>query len=169
ARDLTQAAAVLLGSLPTADRSTQVELADPLADPLREIVATLLYRHDANGHSLRQVQTLVANLTQRQVEEVFDSSLVGRSRHDELLREHRGGYALTFDVLVDLGSFRDLHRHRRCVQVQQPLTWQHAFERPEVTFSNGLGSAAALGALEGGLGETYVDALLNAEHASCVV
>src|SRR5438552_7048476 len=81
-RDLTQAAAALLGSLPTADRSTQVELADPLADPLREIVAALLYRHDANGHSLRQVQTLVANLSQRQVEEVFDSSLVGRSRHD---------------------------------------------------------------------------------------
>jgi len=114
-------------------------------------------------------QPLVADLSQSQVDELFDLSLAGRTRHDELLREHRGGYALTFDVLVDLGSFRDLHRHRRCVQVQQPLTWEHAFERPEDVFASGMGPRAALGALEGGLGEAYVDALLKAEQASRVV
>src|SRR5207253_2818268 len=72
-------------------------------------------------------------------------------------------------VLVDLGSFRDLHRHRRCVQVKQPLTWAHGFERPEVVFEQGMGAAAALAALESGLGDTFVDALLKARAASLVV
>jgi thymidylate synthase ThyX len=169
ARELAQAAEAHLTGLGEADRSAQVQLVETLGDPLREIVATLLYRHDAGGRSFRQVQSLVADMPQAQVDELFDLSLVGRGRHDDVLREHRGGYALAFDVLVDLGSFRDLHRHRRCVQVQQPLGWLHAFDRPEDVFGYALGSRAALGALEAGLGEAYVDALWKAEQAADVV
>jgi thymidylate synthase ThyX len=166
AHELRSAAQTLLADLGAADRSARVELAEPSTDPLREIVATLLYRHDAAGHSFRQIQALVGELSQAQVEEVFDLSLVGRGKFDDVPRDHRAGYALTFDVLVDLGSFRDLHRHRRCIQVQQPLTWSHAFERPEDVFAQGLGPGAALAALEGGLGELYVDALLKVEQAA---
>jgi thymidylate synthase ThyX len=168
-RELTQAAHELLAPVGESDQSVQVELAEPFSDPLRECVATLLYRHDGAGHSFRQVQALVATLEQARVDEVFELSLSGRGRHDDLLREHRAGYALAFDVLVDLGSFRDLHRHRRCVQIQQPLGWVHAFDRPEDVFASGLGPTAALGALEGGLGEMYVDALLKAEQAASTV
>jgi hypothetical protein len=133
------------------------------------MVATLLYRYDRHGHSYRQIQELVTHLDEPRVQDVFDLSLAGRGSHDEPLREHRGGYALAFDVLVDLGSFRDLHRHRRCIQVQQPLTWTHAFAVPEDVFSAGLGDQAALSALEGGLGETYVEALAKAEQAASTV
>lgn len=167
--DLTAAAAELLASLGDPDRSVQVELAEPFGDPLRETVATLLYRYGARGHSFRQVQRLVAELPQTSVDEVFDLSLRGRGSHDDVLREHRAGYTLAFDVLVDLGSFRDLHRHRRCLQVQQPWTWLHAFDRPEDVFGAALGPRAALSALEAGLGETYVDTLLKAEHAANTV
>ena len=165
-RELASAAATLLAPLGEADRSVSVDLPESFADPLREIVATLLYRYDAAGHSLRQIQTVVANLSQAQAEEVFDLSIRDRGGHDDLLREHRGGYSLVFDVLVDLGSFRDLHRHRRCVQVQQPLTWAHGFERPETVFEQGLGTQAASTALAAGLGDAYVEALLTAEQAA---
>jgi thymidylate synthase ThyX len=165
-RELAQVAATLLSDIGEPERSRQVELAEPCADPLQEVVATLLYSHDAQGHSFSQVRNVVADLPHARVEEVFDLSLRGRTKHDELLREHRAGYALNFDVLVDLGSFRDLHRHRRCVQIQQPLGWLHAFDRPEDVFPRGLGPDAALGALEAGLGEMYADALLKAEQAA---
>jgi len=164
--ELRSAAETLLVTLGAPNRSARVELAEPSTDPLREIVATLLYRYDAAGHSFRQVQSLVDDLSQAAVDEVFDLSLAGRGKFDDVPREHRAGYALTFDVLVDLGSFRDLHRHRRCIQVRQPLTWSHAFERPEDVFAHGLGPGAALAALEGGLGEMYVDALLKADQAA---
>ena len=61
-QDLTQAAESLLVTLGEPDRSAVVELAEPSADPLREMVATLLYRYDQAGHSYRQIQALVAAL-----------------------------------------------------------------------------------------------------------
>jgi len=166
---LGQAAAELLPSLGAPDRSMLVDLAEPFADPLREMAATLLYRYDAEGHSYRQIQSLVLDMAESRVQEVFDLSLAGRGKHDEPLREHRGGYALAFDVLVDLGSFRDLHRHRRCIQIQQPFSWSNAFELPEEIFTTGLGEQAALSALEGGQGEAYVEALIKAEQAATTV
>src|SRR5947209_3873828 len=60
--ELTEAADTLLLPLGEADRSARVQLAEPFADPLREIVATLLYRYDRQGHSYRQIQTLVMDL-----------------------------------------------------------------------------------------------------------
>jgi thymidylate synthase ThyX len=168
-RDMTQLADSLLAALGEPDRSAVVELAQPSSDPLREMVATLLYGHDQAGHSYGQIQALVADLDEPRVQEVFDLSIAGRGPHDDLLREHRAGYALTFDVLVDLGSFRDLHRHRRCVQVQQPLTWGHQFQAPEEVFAMGLGERAASSTLEGGLGDTYAEALLKAQQAGSTV
>jgi thymidylate synthase ThyX len=168
-RELSAAAASLLAGLSEPDRSSTVALASAIVDPLLETVATLLYRYDAVGHSFPQIQELVSDMPRAQAEEVFDLSMAGRGKHDEFLREHRAGYGLAFDVLMDLGSFRDLHRHRRCVQVQQPFTWSHAFERPELIFERGIGPRAALSALESGLGDTYVDALLKAEEAALVV
>lgn len=169
ARDLTEAAASYLARAGEPDRSQAVELADPAGDPLEEIVATLLYRHDRAGHSYRQAQQVVADMSQAQRVEALDLSLAHRGRHDELLREHQAGYALVFDVLMDLGSFRDLHRHRRCIQVQQPYTWGHGFERAEDVFHAGLGPRAALAALEASLGETYAEALAKAEQAATLV
>ena len=40
----------------------------------------------------------------------------------KLLREFSAGQALRFDILMDIGGFRDMHRHRRCVQILQPFT-----------------------------------------------
>jgi thymidylate synthase ThyX len=166
ARALHDATSSLLVDLDVPDRSRAVELAEPASSPIDEIVATLLYRHDTRGHSYRQIQAIVGELGQRQKDELFELSFAARGPHDELLREHQAGYGLIFDVLVDLGAFRDLHRHRRCVQVQQPLTWGHAFEIPEDVFQAGLGPRAALTALEANLGDVYVDALNKAEHAA---
>src|SRR5438552_1873710 len=92
ASEMTTAAESLLGAIGEADRSAAVELAEPSSDPMREMVATLLYRYDRAGHSYRQIQALVEGLTSGQLQDVFDLSIEGRGRHDDLLREHRGGY-----------------------------------------------------------------------------
>jgi thymidylate synthase ThyX len=52
------------------------------------------------------------------------------------------------------------------VQVWQPLTWAHGFDRPETVFEQGLAARAALMALEAGLGDTYVESLVKAEQAA---
>ena len=32
---------------------------------------------------------------------------------------------------MDIGGFRDMHRHRRCVQIVQEYTTRHGYDRPE--------------------------------------
>jgi thymidylate synthase ThyX len=47
-----------------------------------------------------------------------------------MLRPFRAGQQFRFDILMDAGGFRDMHRHRRCIQVLQGFTTQHGYEMP---------------------------------------
>jgi hypothetical protein len=54
-----------------------------------------------------------------------------RGRHDELLRAFHAGQSFCFDILMDIGGFRDMHRHRRCTQIGQGFTTAHGFDTPD--------------------------------------
>ena len=56
--------------------------------------------------------------------------VVTRGRHDELLRSFHSGHGFRFDILMDIGGFRDMHRHRRCVQLIQEFTDIHGYDEP---------------------------------------
>jgi thymidylate synthase ThyX len=156
AGEFAQVADALLASVGAPDRSRLVDLVEPVGDPLDEVVATLLYRHDGGGHSYRQCLQVVAELSPADKQDLFGRSLMARGPHDDLLREHQAGYALVFDIVVDLGAFRDLHRHRRCIQVPQPLTFEHGFVLPE----------ECTPAVDGELAELYCSALQRAQAAA---
>jgi thymidylate synthase ThyX len=106
-----------------------------------EIAATLLY--GACHYPYRQVRDHVAALPAGRRAELLDLGVHNRGKHDELLREFASGHALRFDILMDIGGFRDMHRHRRCVQVMQGFTAAHGFETPD-----GLHQAGLVGAYE---------------------
>src|SRR5262249_11277475 len=117
------------------------------------------------GHSYRQLQALVTSLPPDEKEALLAASLADRGPHDELLREHQSGYALKLDLLIDLGAFRDLHRHRRCVQIIQDLTPAHGWDDPALVSERGLGPAAAARAAARGLPDRYGHALESARAA----
>ena len=48
-----------------------------------------------------------------------------------MLRAFRAGQQFRFDILMDIGGFRDMHRHRRCIQIEQEFTTQHGYDVPE--------------------------------------
>jgi hypothetical protein len=62
--------------------------------------------------------------------EIIELGMRHRGRHDELLRAFHAGQQLQFDILMDIGGFRDMHRHRRCTQIEQGFTDEHGFETP---------------------------------------
>jgi len=155
---LTRLAAELLAGAGEPDRDAVVELADD-ETPRDEAVATLLYRHDPAGHSYRQVQAVVRAMPDATKRRVLEAAVEHRGRHDELPRELQSGYAFKFDILMDFGSFRDLHRHRRCVQIVQDPTPDHGVEPASEVFPGALGDEIADAALAAGLGAAYDDAL----------
>ena len=63
--------------------------------------------------------------------EIIDLGLRHRGRHDEMLRAFCAGQQFRFDILMDIGGFRDMHRHRRCIQIGQEFTTKHGYDVPE--------------------------------------
>ncbi len=93
-----------------------------------ELVTSLLY---PNCHySYRQLRGAVAALDETRRNEILKLGTAHRGRHDELLRAFHSGHGFRFDVLMDIGGFRDLHRHRRCVQLMQEFSDVHGCEEP---------------------------------------
>src|SRR5262249_12142478 len=48
-----------------------------------------------------------------------------------MMRAYCSGQQFRFDILMDIGGFRDMHRHRRCTQIGQEFTTQHGYDTPE--------------------------------------
>jgi thymidylate synthase ThyX len=133
--ELAEAASALMNGVPIEDAAGPVDLVDD--QPLEiDLATTLLY--GACDYSYRQLARHVASLEQASRNEIIAIGARHRGRHDELLREFSAGQGLRFDILMDIGGFRDMHRHRRCVQILQPFTNAHGYEVPEFVAEAGL-------------------------------
>jgi thymidylate synthase ThyX len=125
--ELERAAAELLqGVKPAA--APLVDLVERTESLEEELAATLIY--SASNHPYRQVRDVVVGLNAARVAEIIDLGLRHRGRHDEALRAFHAGAALRFDILMDIGGFRDMHRHRRVTQIVQGFTALHGYETP---------------------------------------
>src|ERR1700751_1212850 len=126
-RALQQAAVELMGRTQVAP-SKLVDLLDE--EPLEvELASTLLYEHC--HYPYRQVRQAVQAAGEKMRREIIDLGLRGRGSHDEILRPFCAGQPFRFDILMDIGGFRDMHRHRRCIQIEQGFTNLHGFDTPE--------------------------------------
>ena len=125
--ELEHVAAELLKDLPVASAPV-VDLVERTETLEVELAATLIYW--ASDHPYRQVRDLMAGLPECRIIEIIEVGLRRRGRHDEALRAFHAGAALRFDILMDIGGFRDMHRHRRCVQIKQGFTALHGYETP---------------------------------------
>ena len=125
-RELREAAAEWMGKAPV-EGARLVDLMDE--EPLEiELATTLLYEHCK--YSYRQIRMVVSDAGEARRREIIDLGLRHRGRHDEMLRAFRSGQQFRFDILTDIGGFRDMHRHRRCIQIEQGFTTQHGFDVP---------------------------------------
>jgi thymidylate synthase ThyX len=125
--ELAQAAAEIFKNLPIAP-APLVDLVERTESLEVELAATLLY--SVSHHPYRSIRDLVSGLPDSQVLELIELGVRHRGRHDEALRAFHAGAALRFDLLMDIGGFRDMHRHRRCTQIIQGFTSQHGYETP---------------------------------------
>ncbi|MGE5487751.1 MAG: FAD-dependent thymidylate synthase [bacterium] len=105
------------------------------SDSAAVVVATLLY--PVTTRSFRELYELARGWTAARRAEVIDAALAPRRDRDELLREFRGG-EYVFDIVMDIGAWRDLHRHRRCFQARQALSLDLGYETPQAVIDAGM-------------------------------
>jgi thymidylate synthase ThyX len=105
-----------------------VDLLQP-ADHVADLCATLLF--PVTTRSYRELYEEARSWPQSRRSELLDLALSPRQRRDDLPRHFRSA-PYVFDIVMDIGAYRDLHRHRRCQQFRQAYTNQLGYETPDV-------------------------------------
>jgi thymidylate synthase ThyX len=111
----------------------RVDLVRPVNVPA-DIVATLLY--PVTDRPFRELYEIAAGWSDRQRAEVIDVALASRTRRDEILGGFRGGLYV-YDMAIDIGAYRDLHRHRRCQKFRQAYSGRLGFATPKLVGESG--------------------------------
>jgi len=123
-------------NLPTtpAPAPAPVDLLKP-ADALADTVATLLY--PVTSRPFRELYETALEWSEARKREVLDIAVRSRGKGDELPRAFRNA-VYAFDLVMDIGAYRDLHRHRRCQQFRQNYTGELGYETPDAVRRAGL-------------------------------
>lgn len=103
-----------------------VEIVQP-ADAVADLCASLLY--PVTDRPYRELYEVASGWNTEQRKEIFQVAIGSRSHRDELPRQFRSApYVL--DITMDIGAYRDLHRHRRCHQLRQAYTNRLGYSIP---------------------------------------
>ena len=111
--------------------SNPVLLVDYDREAEERVISAILYPH--SRHPLYQLRALVEQMPDNERKKILDEYLKRRQH-----RRDRPGRALeqvyyTFDVLGNLGLYRDLQRHRILTQERQDFTTIHGYDTsPEI-------------------------------------
>jgi thymidylate synthase ThyX len=150
--DLRAWAAQNLTAAYSAGYTDHVDLIKP-TETTTDIVATLLY--PVTPWPYRMLYEIASSWSAARRNEVIDVALQSRTKRDELLRNFRSG-PYVFDTSMDIGAYRDLHRHRRCQQFRKEYSTNFSFETPALI-------------MEAGLSETYAQLLSRARNAAATL
>jgi thymidylate synthase ThyX len=132
--DLRQWAEQNLPSAAAPDGGEDVDLVRP-SQVAADIVATLLYT--VTDRPYRELYERAEGWSAALRNEAIEVALGSRTRRDELLRAFRGG-PYVYDMVMDIGAWRDLHRHRRCQQFRQGFGWKLGYATPPAIRDGGL-------------------------------
>lgn len=125
-------------------------------DPIGEekVITGMLYEAVGNHRSWQEILERVLCMTKEQKKEIIAAYLKGRGE-DLKDRWKRSGRALEntyvrFDIVMNIGAWRDLHRHRMQTQQRQAFSSYHGYDIPQEIRDAGLEKAfsAALDPLE---------------------
>jgi len=105
-----------------------VDLVEWDADAEDKIISTLLYKY--SKLSFRELKEKVGKLTQKEKLAIILKAIAKRKfRQHKLVRAFENTY-YKFDVVANLGMYRDLHRHRMLTQERQRFTTELGFDVP---------------------------------------
>jgi thymidylate synthase ThyX len=103
-------------------------LVDYDGDAEAKVIAAVLYGQARQPLLLlRQIAAALSQLERRQILQEYFAKR--RHRRDKLSRAFENVY-YTFDILGNLGLYRDLHRHRILTQERQDFTTAHGYDTP---------------------------------------
>lgn len=118
----------LLGSAKTSQ--SQVSLVEYDKDGEDKVIAGMLYSADTNTSSWEDTLNAVAILNTKEKQEILNAYLSGRTQRWQKVGRAFENTFVRFDILMNIGAWRDLHRHRMLTQERQLFTTTHGYDTP---------------------------------------
>ena len=132
---LVRAAAVAKASAREALSTDSIESNEPVAlidydrHAEEKIIAAILYPHARQP--LQQLRQSAARMSAEERRKILEEYFAKRRhRRDKPGRAFENVY-YTFDIIGNLGLYRDLHRHRILTQERQDFTTTHSYDTPQ--------------------------------------
>jgi thymidylate synthase ThyX len=123
----------------TAGMQPEVRLVEYDPESETKILAGILFQQTHGGWE--QALERAASLTGSEKRELLDRYLPERKgRWYKVGRAFENAY-LRFEIVMDIGSYRDLHRHRMMTQERQTFSTHHGFSTPAELVQAGLADA----------------------------
>lgn len=119
---------------------TSVRLLEYDKDGENKIIAGLLYLelHEPYEHLLQKVRSLSVNEKEKILQEVLKDR---KYKYYKIPRAFENTY-LRFEILMNIGAWRDLHRHRIHTQYRERFNVHNGFDMPEELKEAGLDKEA---------------------------
>jgi len=119
----------LVGGLARCERTDTVCLTDYEPYAVTQVITAILYPH--SDLCLSRIAEAVIGMAQWDKEAVINEYVGDRhSRFDKVGRAFEEVF-YTFDILADIGAYRDLQRHRLMSQEHQDYTVKHGYDVPD--------------------------------------
>lgn len=108
---------------------------DPEAE--RKMAAGIIF--EASHTSWEEALSFAKKMSAEELKKLFGEYLSGRTaRWQKVGRAFENSY-LRFEITMDAGAYRDLHRHRMMTQERQLFSTRHGYDVPEEVKAAGLG------------------------------
>ncbi|HEY0827059.1 MAG TPA: FAD-dependent thymidylate synthase, partial [Bacilli bacterium] len=98
-------------------------------NPKNHACSSLIY--SVSNFSYEQINSFVENMHDNIKDEIIGTAFQFRGKHDAWLRELQSS-PLIFDITMDIGSFRDLNRHRKVSKILQTPSESYGYAIPEI-------------------------------------
>lgn len=103
-----------------------------------KIITGILYAASRNTHSWNEIYENVCRMNNDEKRNVLDAYCAGRNaRWQKVGRAFENTY-VRFDILMNIGAWRDLHRHRMHTQQRQMFSCNHGYDIPQELIESGL-------------------------------
>ena len=120
------------------DHATAVSLVEYDVDGEDKIITGILYNADSNTASWEETFTTVLAMPRDQKKAILAAYLGNRTqRWQKVGRAFENAY-LRYDITINIGAWRDLHRHRMLSQQRQLFTIAHGHDTPQELINAGL-------------------------------
>ena len=121
-----------------AEGKSEVRLVDFDPEGETKVLAAVLYSSPRNHLPWQELYERVQDMATEEKRKIIGSYLEGRTQRWQKVGRAFEHASVQFEIVMNIGAWRDLHRHRMLTQARQNFSCHHGFEVPQEIMDAGL-------------------------------